>query len=766
MPPRLIVEVVGDTSQLERSYKRASKATDVFGRSVRNTSRGVVSATASFTGLRRAMLSTSAAFIGGAGIVAAFTSTIKAAEESQRVLAQTRVAVKNSGIAWGEHARQIEAATAATSKLSAFDDEKLLGTFSNLIRRTGDVNEALRLNALAANVARGRNIDLEAASQLVLKASIGNVGALRRLGINIDKNATSTEALALLQRKYAGSAEAYGRTAAGAQDRFRVAIENLQEAVGKQLLPTISTYLNKGADWLNQSKNQQRIVGAVRSAVKTLSDVIAALTPIVKTVVGAVESFTDAVGGAKNAIKLLIAVTAGWKIAKLGADLAGASGQAGGLRTRLLALTRMGPIAIPVVIGVSVLMNKGAIDEAVTGWLKGHGLGGLTGGNINARSVSGANKILQSSMVPGWVKDVVRKGIASQPGLGRGLDQLEAGRITGQPTPATFGISGGATAGHRPRKPMAARGLDAFITHSTQLALATARSEVQQRAALGRELEDVNKALRKRLNFADKLALEQEKTQILDQIKSMNEAEASARQRGVDAATAARKRAAADRKAAAAKEAREERKRMALLVAGLRLPKLGVKGGPLTLADVRKAVAGHEQAAQFRALGLTATGDALTPTRKGLLRIADKLSRDLRGTPLDTDKNRNMIARARKVLTDQLTIATLETRRKVKELFDALSGNDQKEPDLNKIRAVSQRRLAAMLGTGLTPAARARLASNIAGANLTTGGRGQFALNNYTTVTLDGRAVGRSVQKNAAAAKHRTARQTSGWQGG
>lgn len=56
---------------------------------MRNTSRGVVAATASFTGLRRGMLSTSAAFIGGAGLTAALASTVNIAskfEQSMNIL--------------------------------------------------------------------------------------------------------------------------------------------------------------------------------------------------------------------------------------------------------------------------------------------------------------------------------------------------------------------------------------------------------------------------------------------------------------------------------------------------------------------------------------------------------------------------------------------------------------------------------------------------------------------------------------------------------
>jgi hypothetical protein len=322
MPRTISVEIVGDASSLERSFRRASTDAAKFDRSIGRTFRGVAAGSGVFRSLGRSVAFASSAFLGGAGFVAAITSTVKAAEESQRVLGQTRVAVERSGLAWRTYRRRIEEVSKATSQLSGFDDERLLATFDTLVRRTGDVNQALRLNALAADVARGRNIELEQASQLVLKASIGNVGALRRLGINIDKNADAVQALDLLQRKYAGSAAAYGRTAAGAQDRFRVALENLQEVLGQQLLPTISKYLNRAANWLNNSRNQREILRTVRQAVAALSDALRILGSVMR-------GLNDVTGSTRNTVRLLLAAFVGFKTFQIVGTMAGVARSVG-----------------------------------------------------------------------------------------------------------------------------------------------------------------------------------------------------------------------------------------------------------------------------------------------------------------------------------------------------------------------------------------------------------------------------------------------------
>ena len=46
------------------------------------------------------------------------------------------------------------------SRLAALDDEELSDSFTTILRVTGDVNRSLELNALAADIARGKQIDL------------------------------------------------------------------------------------------------------------------------------------------------------------------------------------------------------------------------------------------------------------------------------------------------------------------------------------------------------------------------------------------------------------------------------------------------------------------------------------------------------------------------------------------------------------------------------------------------------------------------------
>lgn len=155
-----------------------------------------------------------------------------AAAESERIQTQLAQAVRNTGRDYDTLASKIDDAIQAQSELGAFDDEALAATFTTLERRTGDWTKAIELNALAMDVSRGRNIQLEAAANLVLRAANGQGGALRRLGIDTRGAANATQLLGILQDKYAGSAERFGETSAGSFAKLNKQLSDTRELLG------------------------------------------------------------------------------------------------------------------------------------------------------------------------------------------------------------------------------------------------------------------------------------------------------------------------------------------------------------------------------------------------------------------------------------------------------------------------------------------------------------------------------------------------------
>ncbi len=254
---RLQVEVVGDTRSVEAAMARASRATSRFGRSA-------IGQTGAMQALRRNFALVAAA-AGGLAIVGLKRVTDAAAESeasSARLGAQLQTLGKNTvGVR-----NNIESTVQSISRLSGFDDEDLQDAFTGLVRTTGDVAKAQGQLGLVADIARGRQISLSSATQMVNRANVGSIGGLKRLGIEVDKNTTKEEAFALLREKFAGQAEAFGNTAAGAQARLGVATENAMEAVGVALTPVIIAFANFASETLPQvvdwvMRNKEVVLG-------------------------------------------------------------------------------------------------------------------------------------------------------------------------------------------------------------------------------------------------------------------------------------------------------------------------------------------------------------------------------------------------------------------------------------------------------------------------------------------------------------------------
>lgn len=267
--------------------------------------------------------------VAGAAITKFGFDSLQAAKESEEAMARVRKNVENAGHSYETYADQLDKVGQAAAR-KGFDDEAAMESATQLAQKNKDVAEGIKLQALAMDVARGRNMSLEAATQLVIKAQMGQSGALRRLGIDMEKGATSQQMLGALQQRYAGQADAYSKTQAGAADRLKVSWENFQESVGEKLIPIVAKLMQKLADfsdWL--SENWPRIWANVKDRAE----------PVLKWLWPFVRRIFDNV---KNAIELVVNILQGdWSdawgnikkivqnaIANLG-QLAGLAGRTG-----------------------------------------------------------------------------------------------------------------------------------------------------------------------------------------------------------------------------------------------------------------------------------------------------------------------------------------------------------------------------------------------------------------------------------------------------
>jgi len=289
-----------ETRELDAAQDQAAASATRLGRSTRGIDDGYARA-------RRSVIGYAGAYVGIHGLVGVIGSAIAAAKEEQNVLGQTRVALEAIGLSYDDHIATIERVIRAQSNLG-FDDEALMGTFQLFVRSTKDVNAALELNALAVDVARGRYIDLEAAAQIVNKANLGMSGALRRIGLDVEKTATRTELLSTLTRNYGTAAEAASDDAVAAGDRLLVQWENMKELLASGLLPGITNYSDRLADWLGDAENQAEVQARVNEAMETGESVVRGLAGGFRFAKDALAPLVELVGGLENAIQIALVV--------------------------------------------------------------------------------------------------------------------------------------------------------------------------------------------------------------------------------------------------------------------------------------------------------------------------------------------------------------------------------------------------------------------------------------------------------------------------
>lgn len=122
----------------------------------------------------------------------------------------------------------------------AFSDDAVRDSFSTLLAATDDSTEAVRRQQAAFDLSRGAGISLEAATRMLSKVNDENVDSFKRLGIELPKTATEADALAAVQARFGGAADAYAQSTAGQFEQTKIRMGELKEQIGTALLPVMT----------------------------------------------------------------------------------------------------------------------------------------------------------------------------------------------------------------------------------------------------------------------------------------------------------------------------------------------------------------------------------------------------------------------------------------------------------------------------------------------------------------------------------------------
>ncbi len=230
--PKVKITFDADFDELKRGISGAQNEVQGFGDRVAKFGK--------MAGAAFAVAGAAAAAYAGKLLVDGVKSAI-ADEAAQAKLATT---LKNvTGATEGQIAA-VEAQILKTSLLTGKTDDELRPSFERLVRATKDSDAALKLQAVAIDVAAGSGKSLEAVTNAMAKAAEGNTGALSKLGVGLTaaqlKTMSMDEVTAQLAATFGGQASIQADTFSGKMARLKVAFDEGKETVGSFVLDAIT----------------------------------------------------------------------------------------------------------------------------------------------------------------------------------------------------------------------------------------------------------------------------------------------------------------------------------------------------------------------------------------------------------------------------------------------------------------------------------------------------------------------------------------------
>ncbi len=233
------------------------------------------------SGLKKGLLAVGVGITGlVAGAAAAAAAFTKGAIEDEKANNRLVAVLKARKMATEENLKATDALISKGAELAFTDDEVRAG-LATATQFTKNFADAQKILATAQEVSRARGISLEEASTLVGKAYQGNTRGLKALGVETKKGAKGLEVLTAVNKKFAGSADAYSKTTEGRMAALQITLAETGEEIGYTLLPIFQELMTAFA------KDGVPIIKAVAAGI---SDFITKNKDLIKSIIGTVVS--------------------------------------------------------------------------------------------------------------------------------------------------------------------------------------------------------------------------------------------------------------------------------------------------------------------------------------------------------------------------------------------------------------------------------------------------------------------------------------------
>lgn len=253
MARKLTVEIIGDSSSLEKAFKQSTKSAEGFGSGLGKLAKG-------------------AAIAAGAAGVGALYVTLKAGigdfAESQKVAAQTGAVLKSTGQAANVTAKDVDNLAQSISNYSGIDDEavaageNMLLTFTNIQNRVGKNNDIFnQATKVTADYATALGTDMTSAAMQLGKAlndPAKGMTKLQRVGVTFtDAQKKTVESLMKtgdvagaqkvilgeLSKEFGGSAKAAGETLPGQLNILKNSFSNMAGSLVGSAVPALTSFM-------------------------------------------------------------------------------------------------------------------------------------------------------------------------------------------------------------------------------------------------------------------------------------------------------------------------------------------------------------------------------------------------------------------------------------------------------------------------------------------------------------------------------------------
>lgn len=227
----LKLSILAETADLVKGLNSASQETQTFGDKVE----------AGFAKVGKAAALAAAAI--GALALKTAVDGVKAALEDEAAQAKLAATLNNVTGATDAQIASVEEYVYQTSIAVGVTDDELRPSFERLFRSVKNIDEAMRLQNLALDIAAGTGKNLSQVTEALARAYDGNFGSLKRLGAGLDegiiKNKDFDAAVASLSKTFSGQADVAANTYAGRVQRLQIAFNEAKESIGAALLPQL-----------------------------------------------------------------------------------------------------------------------------------------------------------------------------------------------------------------------------------------------------------------------------------------------------------------------------------------------------------------------------------------------------------------------------------------------------------------------------------------------------------------------------------------------